>query len=220
MGSLRQNLTHKEVKCFIVGTVLGDGHLSMLKSNARLELIQSEKQKDFLFWKYKILKKYTGSSPYRTKVYDNRYEKNYYRWQFKTHVDPLFTELYSEFYPNDSKKVVPNCIAKLLNLPIGLAVWFMDDGGRRNDCYGLFLNTLSFTQEGHKLLVDCLYDNFGIKSRLHWIQDGYRIYIPSKEAKRFCEIVDPYIIPSMKYKLSYDPVTTSFARLDRARDRR
>jgi len=40
------------------------------------------------------------------------------------------------------------------------------------------------------------------------------------EAKEFCKIVNPYIIPSMKYKLSYDPVTTSFARLDRARDRR
>jgi hypothetical protein len=95
----------------------------------------------------------------------------------------------------------------------------MDDGGRRNDCYGLFLNTLSFTKTEHILLQLCLRNNFSLYSRLHWIQDGFRLYIPSSDAKRFCEIVHPYMIPDMQYKLSYDPVTTSFARLDRARDR-
>ena len=96
----------------------------------------------------------------------------------------------------------------------------MDDGGRRNDCYGLFLNTLSFNKPEHERLRKCLRNNFSLDSRLHWVSDGYRIYIPSKEAKHFCELVHPFIIPSMRYKLSFNPVTTSFARLDRARDRR
>ena len=95
--------------------------------------------------------------------------------------------------------------------------WMM--GGRRNDCYGMFLNTLSFTKEEQEILCECLKRNFNLDSRIHWVQDGYRLYIPSKEAQRFSEIVYPYLLPSMRYKLSYNPVTTSFARLDRARDR-
>jgi len=113
----------------------------------------------------------------------------------------------------------PN-IHTFLKSPMVLAVWFMDDGGRRNDSYGLFLNTLSFTKAENELLRLCLQENHTLDSRLHWVQDGYRIYIPSRDAKRFCEIVSPYLIPSLKYKLSYNPVTTSFARLNRARDRR
>jgi hypothetical protein len=61
--------------------------------------------------------------------------------------------------------------------------------------------------------------NFDIKSRIHWITDGYLFYIPSSEAKKFCSLVSPYLIDILRYKLSYNPVTTSFARLDRARDR-
>lgn len=133
-------------------------------------------------------------------------------------MSQIFTELYGLFY-QDRKKVIPANICDILQSPLSLAVWFMDDGGRRNDCYGLFLNTLSCTKTEHALLQMCLRENFSLDSRLHWIQDGYRLYIPSRDAKRFCEIVHPFVIPEMKYKLSYDPVTTSFARLDRARDR-
>lgn len=123
------------------------------------------------------------------------------------------------FYRN-KVKFIPENICQILKSPLSLAVWFMDDGGRRNDSYGLFLNTLSFTKREQEMLIECLKRYFSLESRIHWVQDGYRIYIPSKESEKFCRTVYPYMIPSMYYKLSFDPVTTSFARLDRARDRK
>ncbi len=205
-------------KAIIIGTILGDAHLAMLKTGARLEIGHSARQKQYLFWKYKQLKNFAPSRPCYLKIADPRYKKTYLRWKFSTRVNEYFTQLHQIFY-QQKKKIIPNRICSLLNSSLSLAVLFMDDGGRRNDCYGLFLNTLSFTKTENEILRKCLRDNFSLDSRIHWIQDGYRLYIPSKDVRHFCELVYPYIIPSMRYKLSYNPVTTSFAQLDRARDR-
>lgn len=207
-------------KAIILGTILGDSHIAVLKNGARLETGHSEKQKDYLFWKHKELQKWCNAKPHKISIYDKRYRKTYIQWRFKTRISPVFEEFYSLFYSRLGKKVIPKNFNSLLVSPLSLAVWFMDDGGRRNDSYGLFLNTLSFTKLENSILIDCLKKNFSLDARIHWVQDGYRIYIPSKYAKQFCELVHPYMIPSMYYKLSFDPVTTSFAQLDRARDRK
>jgi hypothetical protein len=211
-------MVSSRVEEIVVGMVLGDSHLAMLKQGARLEIGHSEKQKDYVFWKHKELSQYVSSNPHYLEVPDPRYNATYGQWRFRTKSDPFFTELYKFFYPH-GKKIIPKNISSFLNSPLTLAVWFMDDGGRRNDCYGLFLNTLSFTKQEHEILRACLRDNYSLDSGLHWIQDGYRLYIPSKDARHFCELVYPFMLPSMRYKLSFNPVTTSFARLDRARDR-
>lgn len=157
--------------------------------------------------------------PRLVKIEDARYGKTYRQWRFATGIADWCTWMHRIFY-KERIKVVPLNIENLLTSPLSLAVWFMDDGGRRNDSYGLFLNTLSFTLPEHELLRECLRKNFSLETRVHWIQDGYRLYIPSKCAKHFCELVYPHMIPSMYYKLSFNPVTTSFARLNRARDRK
>lgn len=202
----------------IVGSILGDTHVAMLKNNARLEITHSEAQKDFVFWKYHELGKWVTAKPREVRIYDDRYKKTYTQWRFATNTNREFTKFHKMFYKN-KVKFIPRNISEILITPLSLAVWFMDDGGRRNDSYGLFLNTLSFTVNEHELLQECLNKNFSLETRIHWIQDGYRLYIPSKHARHFCEIVYPHLIPSMYYKLSFNPVTTSFARLDRARDR-
>lgn len=206
-------------KKIILGTILGDGHIAMLKTDARPEVAHSQAQKEYVLWKYEELRRRVLAKPYYCKISDERYGKTYFQWRFRTKIDPLFTDFRAMFYPA-GKKIIPANINVLLTSPLSLAVWFMDDGGRRNDSYGLFLNTLSFTEEEHVLLQRCLLENFSLETRMHWVQDGYRLYIPSKEAQKFCEMIYPHVIPSMQYKLSYNPVTTSFARLDRARDRR
>ena len=203
----------------IIGTILGDAHIAMLKTEARLEITHSEKQKEYVLWKHAELKRLTASEPRMVKIEDSRYGKTYRQWRFRTGARRWCSHMHQIFY-RDKVKVVPENISTVLTSPLSLAVWFMDDGGRRNDSYGLFLNTLSFTLPEHALLQSCLASNFSLETRVHWVQDGYRLYVPSKCAKHFCELVYPHVIPSMHYKLSFNPVTTSFARLDRARDRK
>lgn len=219
VGSLRQYKISSRETSIVIGTLLGDAHIDMLKAGGRLEVAHSEKQKEYLFWKYKELDSFVGAKPHLIRFFDQRYGKTYTRWKFSSKVHRFFTALHNLFYSN-RKKVISKMVCQLIESPLTLAVWFMDDGGRRNDSYGLFLNTLSFSRQEHNLLQQCLKRKFSLDTRIHWIQDGYRLYIPSKDAKHFCQLVYPYVIPSMCYKLSYNPVTTSFAQLDRARDRR
>lgn len=219
VGSLRQILASSRGGEIIFGSLLGDGHLAKLKNGIRFEACHCIHQKEYLFWKYQELKDFTGAQPHCTEIWDKRYKKRYKQYRFKTKIHPFFNSFYKFFYGNKGKKEIRKEFSVLFQSPLSLAVWFMDDGGRRNDSYGIFLNTLSFTLDEHKILQTSLRKNFSLDSRIHWVQDGYRLYIPSKNVKYFSKIVYPYILSSMKYKLPYNPVTTSFARLDRARDR-
>jgi len=217
VGSDDKKISSRERE-IVIGTILGDAHVAMLKTAARLEITHSEKQKEYVLWKYQELKRLTTMVPRLVKINDRRYGKIYRQWRFSLNAANWCTEMHRIFY-RDKIKIIPENIENLLVSPLSLAVWFMDDGGRRNDSYGLFLNTLSFSLKEHELLQRCLKKNFSLETKIHWIQDGYRLYIPSKCAKHFCELVYLHMIPSMYYKLSFNPVTTSFARLDRARDR-
>lgn len=50
-------------KEIILGSVLGDMHIAMLKTNARLEIAHSEKQKEYVLWKYNELKNWVATKP-------------------------------------------------------------------------------------------------------------------------------------------------------------
>lgn len=220
VGSLRQKLISTKDREILFGTLLGDGFLYQMKNGkSRLEVGHTTSQKEYLEWKYHSFTRFTKAKPHLVSFYDKRYRKKYFQWRFKTCADSFFNPFYSYFYNKEGKKIIRKSIVKIFNSPLSLAVWFMDDGGRRNDSYGMFLNTLSFSEHEHETLRECLLKNFSISTRIHSIQCGKRLYIPSDQAINFAKIVYPHLIPSMRYKLSYNPVTTSFARLDRARDR-
>lgn len=211
MGSLwaKLNLTEREFSV-LVGTILGDAYVDDFEKDARISILHSIKQKELVEWKLKELRRFVKQEITESKHIDSRTKKEYVWIRFQTRRFPEFKELRNMFY-NGKRKFVPENIQEMLVNPISLAVWYMDDGGRRKDCHGMFLNTLNFSRKEQTILQNCLFKNFGINSRIHWISDGYRLYIPVTDAKKFCRIIGPYIIPSMIYKLPYDPVTTESA---------
>jgi hypothetical protein len=199
----------------IVGTMLGDGHLERNGQGYRLQILHSYKQLDYVWWKYRHIKRFALKEPELLKMYDSRYKKTNLEIRFRTHNGKVFDELHRIFY-RGRRKIVPSSIANMLN-GLALAVWYMSDGGRRKDCRGVFLNTLSFSDREQKILQDVLFKKWKIQTRLHWVQDGYRIYIPAVMSLKFTKIIAPYLIPSMYYKLPYDPVTTEPVPLERVR---
>ena len=81
----------------------------------------------------------------------------------------------------------------------------MDDGYKRNDCNALRLNTDSFSLPEQRLLQSALEKNFEIKSTLHRKGEYWNIYIPESSVRRFVQIIKPYILPSIAYKISLAP---------------
>lgn len=181
----------------VIGSMLGDGNLSSnwSKTNYRLKINHSIKQREYVLWKYEVFKKFVLTKP---KLY-----KKTNSISFRTISHEEFSRFYKIFYPRD-KKLVPKNIKDLIKNPITVAIWFMDDGNIRSSkgkIYGYYLNTQSFSLSDNKLLIQALRDNFGIESMILKNHGKYRIYIGAKGRDKFSQLIKKFIIKSMKYKI-------------------
>jgi hypothetical protein len=70
----------KRERDIILGTLLGDGHLAMLKSGARLEINHSEQQKSYVLWKHKEFSRVVSAQPHRIVIRDSRWNKSFFQW--------------------------------------------------------------------------------------------------------------------------------------------
>lgn len=183
VGSLSEE--EKEV---ILGCLLGDGYMRK-KTNAHLQITHSIKQCDYVDWKYGILKNLVITPP---KQYAGHAGRIGYR--FFTRSLPVLTPFYNLFYQS-GKKIVP---VKIILRPLTLAVWFMDDGSKSWNSF--YLNSQKFDTASQNNLIGAL-ENLGITSSLHKDKEYFRLHINNKGSARFKEIIKPYVIASMQYKL-------------------
>lgn len=197
-------------KDIIYGLILGDGYLQKTgASNARLRLEHSEKQKDLIDWKYLELSNIFGKKPKKiSRIHPiNHRQYNYYRLQ--SNSSPLFGSLRSLFY-RDGKKIIPNSIGRLIKSHLTLAVWYMDDGYyyKRDESAHIYLP--NYSRHDNELVVKALKDNFNIQAKYYCRPDrkSCHINITGENRVSFFSIVSKYIIKSLRYKVSFDPVTT------------
>ena len=180
-------------KSVIIGSILGDGYIRILsgRSNAFLEINHSIKAKEYVDWKYSVLKDICQSPP-KERVIDEK--RIAYRFFSKQNFE--ITELLKLFYLN-KRKIIPK---KLELNPIILAIWFMDDGSRCRD-HDVYLNCQQFAIKDQKELLGAL-RRMGLKARLNKDKKYYRIRFFKESVSSLNEIIYPYIVPSMRYKLS------------------
>ena len=121
--------------------------------------------------------------------------------RFRTWSYSSFNWIHEMFYVN-GKKVVPINIGEYLT-PLALAIWIQDDGSRRGN--GLKLCTNCFTINECEILVKALKDNFNLNCTIQktGIENQFIIYIKVESMDTLRDIVKPFIVPSMKYKLNY-----------------
>ena len=187
-------------KSFIYGTMLGDGCIygqqsSHQEKNYRLQIIQSNKQKELVLWKYEILKNFILKEPKYLRVNNS--------WRFRTISHPEITEIYNLFYKN-GKKRLPDNIKEILKDKLSLAVWFMDDGNisRYGDkIRGYHINTQSFSYEENLKLSELFKNILGLEIFVPKNKGKYRLYIGSKSRIIFPKLIEKNIIPSLRYKL-------------------
>lgn len=191
----------------LVGSLLGDGTMRLGKGarNTNLKIEQGLKQKDYVFWKYEVLKPFVLTEPRMSYRYDTNKEKYSKSWWFRTVRHPLLTEVFNLFYVGDGyrsgRKIVPNAIQNDLT-PLTLAVWIMDDGSYSRGV--LDISTYSFRLSEIELLQRAISNRYNIHFRLHSDRDkGYRMYCNKTETNALINVIIPYIIPSMMYKIGF-----------------
>jgi hypothetical protein len=180
----------------LIGSILGDGHLAenWSKTNYRLKVSQSVAQQEYVQWKYGVFREWVLTGP---KVHESTNSM-----RFATISHPYLTHLHDTFYRR-RVKVLPNNIGDLLS-PLAVAVWFMDDGNIRKTngkVYGYYINTQSFTRGENALLAGVLKEKFGIEVAIYENHGKPRLYIGARSKALFREIVGPYVLPPLQYKL-------------------
>ncbi len=185
----------------ILGTLLGDACLERNGKNVRLRIDHGEKQRLLVEWKFQQLADLNPSEPKRVEVFDHRTNRIYVHYRFLTKTTELLNDYFELFYGKEGAKHVPEEISQLLTSAFTLAVWYMDDGSRRSDCGSGYFNTQAFDVEEVALLQHCLMRNFNLETKIHFAAGRPRIYLPKLQFSKFCDLIRPYVIPDMRYKL-------------------
>lgn len=200
-------------KAVIFGTLLGDAILIKRGESYRLRIAHSIKQKEYVDWKYKKLKRLcTKVQP--PKIYLEK--KKYLRSEFYTDSSLCLKQIHQLFYKpmvnSNGKTVYIKTITQELldNLPknpIVLAVWFLDDGSVRPDCYAGRLATQGCSYEEHVLLQDYFQKVYDIKTDIvsHLKRKKqYTLSFPAKSFWKLVNCIEPTVkeVPSMVYKLN------------------
>ncbi|MCL4405278.1 hypothetical protein M1295_01745 [Patescibacteria group bacterium] len=179
-------------KSVILGSILGDGYVRQFpgRKNALLEINHSYTQKEYVDWKYSILRNVVLSEPKMRKTNGKRIAYRFYTQQL-----PELTNLIESFYPN-GKKVIP----KSLELDsIALSVWFMDDGSCCSDS-DYYLNTQQYLIQDQKILLKGL-KGLGLDANLNRDKEYQRIRFLKSSIPKLKELITKNIIDSMRYKI-------------------
>ena len=199
VGRLKEKLTNEQ-KSLIIGSILGDGYIRQFpgRADAFLEINHSNKAQQYVDYKYNILKNICESEPKERYTDELKTKKDY---RFFTKQNKEITILYNQFYKNN-KKIIPRDLE--LNAMI-MAIWYMDDGSKTQNKLNsaninIYLNTQQFSLNDQKYLLFLL-RKIGINARLNKDKIYYRIRILKDSVPVFMQMIDKYIIESMKYKI-------------------
>jgi len=201
-----QGITPREVRSYpkvltsrqrqiLVGTLLGDGCLAKHGRFHRLFVKHQISQRKLAEFKRDAFDDFVTM---RIHEFDQRLGGQRYPCvQFVTRTAAVFSEWHARFYDGRRKRV-PSDIAAMLT-PLSMAVWYMDDGGA--DYAGLDLQTHSFEPEETEHLVAALAQRFGIQARTRANKGRRIIYIPASEVGALRSVVEPHMVPELRYKL-------------------
>lgn len=188
-----------------LGVMLGDASLQTQNGGLsyRLKFSQAEKlHREYLLHLHDVFADWVLSPPF--------FNEKRQMWSFQTFSHCDFNKIAQLFVIDDDglsckKTIKPDLIQKYVT-PRSLAYWWMDDGGK--SCYnkdyqrkGFVFNTQGFTLTNVRLLCDGLTQKFGLHCWPKPNKKGFLIVISALSYDKMMCLLDPYLIPSMRYKL-------------------
>ena len=192
-----------------MGGLLGDLTIVKRQNSYRVKVAHSPKNKDYVYWKYEQLKRLCHST--QPPVLNGKNLEFYLSSSLI--YKPLHEIIYQAVQTSNKVKYVKTITQKLIDsLPTSnllLAVWFMDDGNARNDCYAGRIAAMSFSYDEQVLLLDYIKSRYNIDGKIilnSKLKNHYQIIIPAKSFGKFVKLIQPFVekIPSMVYKLNLE----------------
>lgn len=208
---MNTRLSRYEVRGAIVGMVLGDSYLHQAhkRENVRMTYSHSPKQAAYGYWKGEILESLL-SKPIKayTRFAKLGNGKSYEQVMFESISHPLFKRLRKIMYPNGKKRVSGKVLSYLT--PLGLAIWYMDDGSvsinkRDGKLRGrnIYLHT-ACDEEQADIIRNYFLCTWGIEWKKFKVRkDGYRVslFAGVESAIKFFRLISQNVHPSLRYKI-------------------
>ena len=198
----------------LVGMAIGDGYICKQGQSAySLRIEHSQKQIEYLEYKKRLLESIFGGRKiniYYRERYDRRTHSVYKQCSI-TKGNIYFKYLLKRLYPFGKKKYTRQILDYLT--PEGIAIWYMDDGYIKSriskktnsisSCQ-TYISTYCSAKEA-QIIVDYFKEVWDIHFSIHTRKktNSCTICANTAESVKFIELVAPYIIPSMNYKMEH-----------------
>ena len=197
---------NKDMKSVLIAVCLGDGSLTNQKSVLAVE--HSINQLKFLEWKKNLLEVILNkkiNTRFRER-FDTRTNNVYKQCSF--HVGNKYFRIIRKWLYKPTKTYSRIILDKLT--PLGIAIWYMDDGGckfriskRTGKVSSIQLSLYTYcTLEEAKTIQKYFKEVWDIYFKIYKHRnDKYLLCANTENGNKFIELVRPHIIPSMFYKI-------------------
>jgi hypothetical protein len=190
----------QEQREILIGLLLGDACLETQNGGKtyRLKIEQSRSHQAYVDHLYERFADWVLTPPRARQVVSaGRTSENI---AFQTVSHSAFRFYAHQFYAG-RKKQVPKLIHRWLT-PQGLAYWFMDDGSiKSSQSKAVIFNTQGFDRSGVERLIRVLQGQFSLQASVRNQKHGLQIYVSGTSYEDFAELIAPYLISEMQYKL-------------------
>ena len=202
-----------EQKEAIIGLVLGDASLQSQNKGKtyRIKFEWGDKNKAYVLHVFNLFDEWLLSQPHKKERLSPK-GNLVINWGFQTFSHKAFNYLAELFLldKGGKKGISENLVLDHLT-PRGLAYWFMDDGGKldynkNSKNRSVVLNTHSFTDLEVENLCDQLSNKFELLCEVRSNKNKKIIVIKDTSYSKFYQLINPYLLEEMKYKLPKFPL--------------
>ena len=202
-----------EQKEAIIGLMLGDASLQSQNKGKtyRIKFEWGDKNKAYVLHVFNLFDEWLLSQPHKKERLSPK-GNLIVNWGFQTFSHKAFNYL-SELFLLDKggKKGISENLVQDHLTPKGLAYWFMDDGGKldynkNSKNRSVVLNTHSFTDLEVENLCDQLSNKFELLCEVRSNKNKKIIVIKDTSYSKFYQLINPYLLEEMKYKLPKFPL--------------
>lgn len=183
-----------------IGMLLGDASMYRVSTHALIKFEQGYQQLAFISHLFELFAQYcfmtelgvrmTLSGPRIGLI------KSYW---FKTFSHPSFTAIWDLFYVDGKKIILAGLVLNHVTA-VSLAYWIMCDGSLNGNT--MILHTQGFSLDENMIISSELNQKFGFNSGVIPHKNKYWVVrIPAANAGVLRDLISPYMIPSMLYKV-------------------
>lgn len=192
----------------ILGSLLGDMCCRREAKNSLIQECHSIKQKEYLLWKHSILKNdfnvvisfnHNTTCKFGDKIYQRRPQIG-----LRSRVSNKLNYYHTLFYGSGKKRVSDEILNQLC--PLGLAVWYCDDGHYDNENKTVQIHTEGFSLDENRMIKEWFYRKWNIRANFKKSPSKKNLLLrfPKRDSEKFLNIVRDHIFSmpeSIWYKL-------------------